>query len=63
MDDDQFTSVHSMIDKIGIASDREDANTGNVGLSPKAGMSGKQKARRAICRTTADAAPVLCCAM
>jgi hypothetical protein len=63
MEDDQLTLVHSVIDKIGIASDREDANTDNIGLSPEAGISGEQSLVERICRTTAVAAPTLCCAM
>ena len=65
MEDDQFTRVHSVIDKIGIASDREDANTDNVGLPPKAGPGYRASSSlvERICRTTAVAAPTLCCAM
>jgi hypothetical protein len=45
MDDDQFVSAHSMIDKIGIASGRKHANARNIGLTPEARVSSKQTAR------------------
>jgi hypothetical protein len=42
MDDDQLIFQYAVINEIRIAGDREDANTRNIGLSPKSGVSREQ---------------------
>jgi hypothetical protein len=41
MNDDQLVFPYPWLDKIGIAGGRKDANAGNIGLPPEAGVFGK----------------------
>ena len=46
MYDDHFIFAHPVINQIGIAGGRKDANAGNIGLPPKARVFGKQSTRQ-----------------
>jgi hypothetical protein len=41
MNDDQLVFPYPVVDKVGIAGGRKDANAGNIGLPPEAGVFGK----------------------
>jgi len=56
MNDGQFFSAYSVIDKKWIASGREHANAGNISFPPEPWITREQNR---ICRTTAVAARLL----
>jgi len=46
MNDDQLAFPHPVVDKVGIAGGRQDANARNIGLPPEARVFGKQSTRQ-----------------